>query len=154
MEYIKQIQSLIDNTLQKKITNEELIYLYYKIGEILENTKDKNLMELEINLKQKYGIVIGFSRRNFMNMMKLYKTYKDTNLLSKLKQIPWKNHLIILKQKEKETLMDICIKQQFNIDELEHYIHTKEIKKISSLLEDNDSLKELISLQKSFKYKI
>lgn len=147
MNYIKQIQELIENTLKNKLTNFELIQLYYQIGKILKETKDKNLMELEMELKKEYGIIIGFSRRNFINMMHFYEFYKNDNLIT-LGKIFWKNHLVILNQKNKD-LIPICIDYSLNIEELEHYIKTKEVKKINSNLNSNDSLLELVSLQKN-----
>lgn len=147
MNYIKQIQKLIEDTLKNEITNSNLIELYYQIRKILIQTKNKNLMELEMELKKEYGIIIGFSRRNFINMMKFYEFYKKDNL-SLLKTIPWKNHLVILRQKDK-NLLNICIDYSLNIEELEHYIKTKEVKRINSNLDSNDSLLEFISLQKN-----
>ena len=47
------IEKQIDAVLNKKITNESLIRMYYEIGNTIKNYTSKELKELELKLKYK-----------------------------------------------------------------------------------------------------
>ena len=70
---MKEILNKIDTFLKFEITNELLIKLYYEIGSILINKDEEFIEKLENKLKLKYGIIIGFTKRNFINMIDFYK---------------------------------------------------------------------------------
>lgn len=94
---------LIDNEINnKKFKNENLIILYWNIGKLIFENKfnSKDYINLEIFLQSRYGIVIGFSRRNLHNMTKFYGKYNNKNYLEKIININWKTHLLLLKQKD------------------------------------------------------
>lgn len=114
-EIIKKIDCVIDNKYDYKYIKEEIVLIYYLLGKYLYNNKKSyNLIyEVEDILRKKYGLLIGFTRRNLNNMIKFYNLYQNKNI-EELKKISWDLHLIIMKQKNKEELIDYCIK--YNID--------------------------------------
>ena len=94
---------LIDSEINNKnFKNENLILLYWNIGKLIFENRfnSKDYINLEIFLQSRYGIVIGFSRRNLHNMAKFYEKYNHKNYLKKIININWKTHLILLKQKD------------------------------------------------------
>jgi len=122
MKEFKLIEKYIDKVLKKDVSNSDLIKLYFNIGKILNDNPKLNVYLLEVYLKNKYGLMIGFTKRNFYNMERFYKQYNSFITLDKLKQVSWKNHLVILKQSKKEELIDICIKYNLDKTQLERYI--------------------------------
>lgn len=147
MDYYKKIKSLIDKTLEQEITNDRLIDLYYSIGKILIKQNDKNLIDLENYLQKNYGIVIGFTRRNLINMINFAYTYKD-DYLDILKNVSWKNHLVILKEEHKKNLLLACIKYNLDKNGLNNYIKTGGVQNNKNCLFYDDMLEELRNLKK------
>lgn len=90
-EIIKKIEKF----LNKEVTNETVICLFYDVGFMIKDYNNKQLIELELMLKSNYGIVIAFTKRNLKNMIKFYNEIDDIN---KYKNISWinilKNNLI------------------------------------------------------------
>lgn len=151
-EIIKKIDDLFNEELNYEQTSKNLIDIYYMIGKYLSVNKTqfkyKNIYELEELLRNKYGLIIGFTRRNLMNMVTFYETYKDKNI-NELNKVSWNKHLLILKQNNKEELLNYCIEYNINKKELEKIIKKGfDIKNISNkyLEEDNMTL-EIISLK-------
>lgn len=99
-EDIEQIELYISHTLCHPINNGVLISLYYQIGSYLCNHPilASKLKVLEWELKNQYGVIIGFTKRNFIFMMHFYHTYSKSNPVY-LKWIPWHQHLYLLKWK-------------------------------------------------------
>lgn len=114
-EIIKKIDNIIDNKYDYKYIKEEIVLIYYLLGKYLyDNKKSYHLVyEVEDILRKKYGLLIGFTRRNLNNMVKFYDLYQNNNI-NKLKKISWDLHLIIMKQNNKEELINYCLK--YNID--------------------------------------
>lgn len=97
------IIELIDREINnKKFKNENLILLYWNIGKLIFENRfnSKDYINLEMFLQSRYGIVIGFSRRNLHNMTNFYEKYSNEIYLKKITKINWKTHLILLKQKD------------------------------------------------------
>ena len=100
-EYITQINRYITETLKHSVNNASLIMLYYKIGKYLSeySLSSHDLKILECELQSIYGIVIGFTKRNLVSMIQFYQSYLEEDLVM-LKQIPWHQHLLLLKEKD------------------------------------------------------
>lgn len=90
--------------------SKEIIILYYKIGKFLQTN---DVHKLENDLFNRYGLLIGFTRRNLRNMKNFYNMYKDYDI-DILKKINWDNHLIIMKQKDFKYYIDLCLKYNIN----------------------------------------
>ena len=107
-KYMKQIQMYISKTLSHPIDNETLIKLYYQIGSYLRiyNFAQKDLKCLEWKLQEVYGIVIGFTKRNFIWMIQFSKVYSLLDL-NNLKQVSWHQILKQLKQKKRKTIIPL-----------------------------------------------
>lgn len=105
-EDIEQIKQYISHTLYYPINNESLISLYYQIGSYLCNhhIPVSNLKILEWELKNQYGVIIGFTKRNFISMMHFYDTYSKSNL-AYLKWISWHQHLYLLKKNQRKFVL-------------------------------------------------
>lgn len=106
------IIELIDKEINNEnFKNEDLILLYWNIGKLIFENKfnSKDYISLEIYLQSKYGIVIGFSRRNLHNMVNFYENYSDKIYLEKIIKINWKTHLTLLKQKKSLRFIDDII---------------------------------------------
>lgn len=109
------IYEMIDRLFRKKeytYIQENIIIIYYEIGKyIVEN--NYNIFNIEDNLRKRYGLIIGFTKRNIKNMIKFYNLYKEENV-DKLKKISWDNHLLIMKCDNKKELINYCV--MYNID--------------------------------------
>lgn len=116
---IKQINELLNEEDYDKISS-KIIEIYYNIGKYILN-EHKNIYEIEDILREKYGLLIGFTRRNLNNMLKFYKTYSKYDI-NKLKKIPWNLHLIIMKQEEKEKLINYCLNYNISKENLNKII--------------------------------
>ena len=75
-----------------------LLNMFYDIGELIKKN-NIDLVELELYLKSKYGIIISFTKRNFKNMILLYNKY-EKNELETLKEYDWNQIIQILKKQK------------------------------------------------------
>ena len=113
----------IDNLLKEKdykIIQEKIVILYFNLGKYIYNNKC-NIYQIEDILRKKYGLLIGFTRRNLMNMSKFYSIYKNYDI-NILKLISWDNHLIIMKQQNKDELLNYCLKYSIDKNNLRKII--------------------------------
>lgn len=144
-EIIKKIDKLI---LIKDyfIVKEELIEIYYELGKYLY-IKKSNIDKVENILRNKYGLLIGFTKRNLKNMYNFYKIYKDYDI-NKIKKINWDTHLLIMKKDNKDELINLCIKYNITKHNLEKIIKNGfDIKYIDKEKLKNDNMTlEFISL--------
>lgn len=141
---MNKVKDLIDNYLNDRFTNSKQIELFYKIGKIIkENNID--LKKLELYLKEYYGVVISFTERNLKSMLEFTK-YQN---IDKLKNITWKNILVILKHND--DLIDICLKYKPTKYELLDYIRNKTKLKEKKEIELDDMLEELLKLKEDLK---
>jgi len=119
-------------TIYLKI-NEELVSLYYEIGELLSNMINKekwghkNIETISKQIKQHIPTIKGFERSNLYRMVQFYETYRDNVIVSPLvRKISWTNNLVILHHKssieEKEFYIRLCIKNNYSKRELERQI--------------------------------
>lgn len=127
-----------------QLIQESLIEIYFELGRYLENN---NLNDVQNLLRERYGLLIGFSRRNLKNMQKFYSLYKDKDI-NFLKKISWDNHLIIMKKDNKEELMNYCINYNIDRNNLKKIIRNGfDIKYTSSKNLENDIVTlEIISI--------
>lgn len=100
-EQIEQIKWYILSALTHPIGQAELIFLYYQIGTYLctNEISYRALRILEIKLYESFGIVIGFTRRNLVSMMRFSRIYPSSEL-DILKELSWNQHLYLLKMKD------------------------------------------------------
>lgn len=127
-EHINQIQLYISNTLCHPIDNHHLILLYYQIGVYL-GTHDFSSHELKIlewELRQTYGIVIGFTKRNFLLMVKFYHTYLESDLPT-LEKVSWNQHLQLLKRKDIKERKELLTELQKGNTQVSQRSHPKKI---------------------------
>lgn len=149
-EFIK-IENTIEKVLNSTIDNSKLIGLYWNIGKMINNLNYRDLTKLERYLQTKYGIIIGFTRRNFNNMKKFYKTYG--NFSKKFENIYWHEHIWILNNNidTKEYWIDVLSKYDIKLDDIKKIISKSDINKYKKekILDNNcdEMLKELINLQ-------
>lgn len=95
---MEKINNIIIKYLNNEITMINLLNMFYDIGELIIK-KNVDLIELELYLKNKYGIIISFTKRNFKNMILLYNKY-EKNELEKLKEYDWNQIIQILKKQK------------------------------------------------------
>lgn len=138
-----EIYEIINKKLNSTLDNSKLIEMYYEVGLVI-SSKNINTKQLALFLKNKYGVNVVFSQRNLNNMVK-FSNYNPF-LLDKLKLITWKNILVLMK--EDNDLIDICIKYKPTKKELVEYIKTGKELKINKEIELDDTLEELLKLQK------
>lgn len=139
-EIINKIDKIIKNKYDYKYIKEEIIIIYYMLGKYLKENKKsyKLIYEVEEKLRKKYGLLIGFTRRNLNNMVKFYNLYQDKNI-NELKKISWDLHLIIMKQINKEELISYCLKYNIDKNNLNKIIKNGFDKKyISSDIKEDD----------------
>lgn len=138
------VEKQIEAVLNENLTNQKLIGMYYQVGSLIKEYQPKQIKDLELYLKNKYGVVIAFTERNLINM--IHFSNLNPNLLSKLKDITWKNILVIMKEND-ESLIDLCLKYKPTKQELLNYLKNNKELKLNLQLELDDTLEELWKLQ-------
>lgn len=149
-EIIKKIDNILKKNYDYFYLKEEIVNIYYILGKYLnENKKSYNLIyEVEDILRKKYGLLIGFTRRNLNNMVKFYKIYQNYDI-NILKKISWDLHLIIMKQTNKKELINYCLKYNLDKENLNKIIKNGfDIKYTLNQIEENDVVTlEIIKLK-------
>lgn len=149
-EIIKKIDNILEKNYDYFYLKEEIVNIYYILGKYLnENKKSYNLIyEVEDILRKKYGLLIGFTRRNLNNMVKFYKIYQNYDI-NKLKKISWDLHLIIMKQTNKKELINYCLKYNLDKENLNKIIKNGfDIKYTLNQMKENDVVTlEIIKLK-------
>ena len=94
---IKIIEASRQNALKK--VNEELIHMYWQIGEFLSNEAskaaygDSYIDAISEEIQKAFPGIKGFTRRGLYRMKKFYETYKDDEIVTTvLSQLGWPNH--------------------------------------------------------------
>lgn len=84
---MEETNKIIKKYLKQELKMKELLNMFYEIGESISKS-NLDLKELELYLKNIYGISIVFTKRNFKNMLKLYDNYEKNNL-KELENYDW-----------------------------------------------------------------
>jgi len=130
-EVIRMIENRRENAYRK--VNEEVVTLYWEIGEYLSNqVKSSNygegiIKKLADFIKKEYKELKGFNERGLWRMMQFYDTYKDFKKLSPLvTQLSWTNNLLILSGAKtieaKEFYLKMAIKNNYSKRELDRQL--------------------------------
>ena len=125
------IEESRQNALKK--VNEELIKMYWKVGEFLSRETehatygDAYIDEISKEIQETFPGIKGFNRRGLYRMKKFYETYKDNEIVSPLvSQISWTNHLLIMSgcktDEEREFYIRLCIKENYSKRQLERQL--------------------------------
>lgn len=120
------------NSALKKV-NEELIKMYWKVGEYLskesENATfgDAYIESVAKEIQDVFPGIKGFNRRGLYRMKQFYETYAGDEFVSALlTQINWTNHLAIMTKaktmEERHFYMALCVKEMYSSRELERQI--------------------------------
>ena len=107
------------NALKK--VNEELINMYWKVGEYMNVESDKAsfgdayIDSVAEEIQKAFPGIKGFNRRGLYRMKKFYETYKDDEFVTTLlSQISWSNHLAIISkaktEEERHFYIALCAK--------------------------------------------
>ena len=98
---IKIIENSRNNALKK--VNEELIQMYWKIGEYLSKESeyssfgDAYIDSIAKEIQNAFPGIKGFTRRGLYRMKKFYETYRDDEFVTTLlTQISWSNHYFFI----------------------------------------------------------
>jgi len=113
--------------------NEELINLYWQVGEHLYNkleTKEwgsKVIDKLAKHIKEEQPQLKGFNRRGLYRMKQFYETYKDqTDLIEMTRKVSWTHNLIIMSSAKtiegKEFYLRLSAKERYSKRELDRQI--------------------------------
>ena len=127
------IENAKNNTYKK--VNEELINMYWNIGEFLsEEAKkasfgDSYIDSISKYIQEQFPGIKGFTRRGLYRMKQFYETYVEDQFVSALlTQISWTNHLAILSKaktaEERHFYISLCIKEGYSSRELERQIES------------------------------
>ena len=127
-----QIISQSRQSALKKV-NEELINMYWRVGEYLskESAKasfgDAYIDSIADEIQDAFPGIKGFNRRGLYRMKKFYETYKDDEFVTTLlSQISWSNHLAILSkaktEEERHFYISLCVKENYSARELSRQI--------------------------------
>ena len=128
---IKIIDESRQNALKK--VNEELINMYWKVGEFLSRESeqaafgDAYIDGIASEIQEAFPGIKGFNRRGLYRMKKFYETYKDNEFVTPLvTQISWTNHLLIMSacktDEEREFYIRLCIKENYSKRQLERQL--------------------------------
>ena len=116
-----------------KKVNEELIKMYWKVGEFLSKETeqasygDAYIDEISKEIQETFPGIKGFNRRGLYRMKKFYETYKDNEIVTPLvTQISWTNHLLIMSgcktDEEREFYIRLCIKENYSKRQLKRQL--------------------------------
>lgn len=116
-----------------KAVNEELINMYWEIGEYLSKLcsdssfGDKVIDEVANYISATAPTLKGFNRRGLYRMRQFYETYKDDEFVSPLvTQISWTNHLLIMSKskskEERDFYIALVAKEHYSKRELERQL--------------------------------
>ena len=130
-ELIQIISQARQNSLRK--VNEELISMYWKIGEHLskESQKasfgDSYIDAVAAEIQGAFPGIKGFTRRGLYRMKQFYETYRDDEFVTTLlTQISWSNHLTILSksktEEERHFYIALSIRENYSARELSRQI--------------------------------
>ncbi|MDY2700314.1 MAG: PDDEXK nuclease domain-containing protein [Lachnospiraceae bacterium] len=126
---------IIDESRQNalKKVNEELINMYWKVGEFLSKEAeqatfgDAYIDGIASEIQEAFPGIKGFNRRGLYRMKRFYETYKDNEIVTPLvTQISWTNHLLIMSgcktDEEREFYICLCIKENYSKRQLERQL--------------------------------
>ena len=127
------IENAKGNALKK--VNEELINMYWNIGEFLSlESKNANFGDAYIDtisneVQRAFPGIKGFNKRGLYRMKKFYETYADDEFVTTLlTQISWSNHLAIMSKaktaEERHFYITLAIKESYSARELERQINS------------------------------
>jgi len=150
----KAFQEVLDmikdaRTKAAKAVNNELIDLYWNIGEYISNKSKKDdwgsgtVNNLSDFLRKTEPNSKGFSSQNLWRMKQFYETYHKNEKLSLLvREIGWTNNMLIVSQtkteEEKEFYIKLTAREKYSKDELSRQLE-------SSIFERSMLSKENIS---------
>ena len=128
---IKIIDESRQNALKK--VNEELINMYWKVGEFLSREAeqaafgDAYIDGIASEIQEAVPGIKGFNRRGLYRMKQFYETYKDNEIVTPLvTQISWTNHLLIMSgcksDEEREFYIRLCIQENYSKRQLERQL--------------------------------
>lgn len=121
------------NALKK--VNEELINMYWKVGEFLSKESEQAVFgdayidSIAKGIQDAFPGIKGFNRRGLYRMKKFYETYKDNKTVTPLMtQISWTNHLLIMSgcktDAEREFYIRLSIKENYSKRQLERQLES------------------------------
>ena len=130
---IQIIETAKGNALKK--VNEELIKMYWKVGEFLsQEAKTASFGESYIDsivaeIQNAFPGIKGFNRRGLYRMKQFYETYIGDEFVSALlTQISWTNHLVIMSKaksvEERHFYISLCVKENYSSRELERQMES------------------------------
>ena len=128
---IEIISQAKQNALKK--VNEELIQMYWKVGEYLSIESRKALFgdayidTIAEEIQKSFPGIKGFNRRGLYRMKKFYETYADDEFVTTLlTQVSWSNHLAIISKartlEERHFYLTLCVKENYSARELSRQI--------------------------------
>ena len=169
-EYIDFIQNLkneVKRARQKAVrsVNAELIQLYYSTGQkIVQKQKETNwgdnlIGQIEIDLKNEFLEMTGFTRRNLLYMRKMYLYFEEVEKVPQaVAQMPWGHIRLILDKirdlDEAHFYIQETIKNSWSRVILEHQIESglyKRQGKTISNFETSIEPKDLEAVSSAFK---
>ena len=120
------------NSALKKV-NEELIRMYWKVGEYLSKESkdavfgDGYIDAIAKEIQDAFPGIKGFNRRGLYRMKQFYEIYEGDEFVSALlTQINWTNHLAIMSKaktvEERHFYITLCAKESYSSRELERQI--------------------------------
>lgn len=118
-----------------KVINNELIDLYWNIGEYISSKSDKDgwgsgtVQNLSDFLRETEPNSKGFSSQNLWRMKQFYETYHKNKKLSLLvREIGWTNNMLIISQtkteEEKEFYIKLTAREKYSKDELSRQLES------------------------------
>lgn len=133
------VVSMIREARQRayRAANSELINLYWKVGEYLNNRMHSNgwgkgvVVQLAAYIQSKEPNAKGFSDKNLWRMKQFYETYKDYPELSTLsRELSWSHNILLLSKcstnEEREYYIRKSLYENYSYRELERQIDSSD----------------------------
>ena len=130
-DVVKIIEMSRESAFRK--VNEELIQMYWRIGEYLSDTMkdsrygDGYIQSLADYFAENHPELKGFNRRGFYRMKQFYETYVGNEIVSPLvTQLGWSHHLKLLSAcktiEERIFYMQLSVRERYTKRELERQV--------------------------------
>jgi len=136
MNYYNQIKNkLIDNEIYSKSKDyskeRHRLITYYEIGKLLSEAGNAYGEGIIQKYADKLVIEVGkkYNYRTLYRMRKFYQVFSNEKLTTLLSKLTWSHYLLVLSLKninEIEYYINICIKQNLSVRDIEKKIKSKE----------------------------
>ena len=140
MNYYNEIKNkLVDNEIYSKVKDyskeKHKVITYYEIGKLLSEARSAYGESIIEKYANRLVVEVGkkYNYRTLYRMRKFYQVFSDEKLTTLLSKLSWSHYLLVISIEntyEIEYYINICIKQNLSVRDLEKKIKSKEYERL------------------------